>query len=91
MVDDFVTIEKEEMYEILLAMKQSSESLYNMFEDLIQWSKAQMGRIKFEPMEYDITNIVLEVIHQQKTNAKEKGIKISNKIKIGTSAVLIII
>jgi PAS domain S-box-containing protein len=87
LVDDFHTIEKDEMFEILTAMKQSSESLYSMFEDLVQWSKAQMGRIQFNPQEYDITNLILEVIHEQKAIAKAKGIKISNKIKIGTSAI----
>ncbi len=86
LVDDFHSIEKDEMYDILIAMKQSSTSLYSMFEDLVQWSKAQMGRIQFSPQLYDITNIVLEIIHEQKTIAKAKNIKITNKIKIGTSA-----
>ncbi len=67
-------------------MKQSAESLHSMFEDLVQWSKSQMGRLHFEPQINNIYSVLTEVINSTKTALKVKNIKIVNHIKLNCEA-----
>jgi signal transduction histidine kinase len=74
-VDEYDDLSDDEMLEILNAMKQSSNGLFRMFEDLVQWSKSQIGRIKFNPKTYDIYDCVREALDYSMDGIREKRIR----------------
>ncbi len=84
--EEFDDMDTDEIRDIIKAMKQSAISLHTMFEDLVQWSKSQMGRINFDPQLNNVYSVVAEVINSTKTALKAKNIKIVNHLKLNCEA-----
>ncbi len=58
----------EKKHKIIKILKNSSESIYNLLENLLQWSRTQRGVIDFNPEEFDLvelTNKSLDFINSQ--------------------------
>jgi two-component system, sensor histidine kinase and response regulator len=58
----------EKKHKIIKILKKTSESIYSLLENLLQWSRTQRGVIDFNPEELDLvelTNKSLEFINSQ--------------------------
>jgi len=59
----------------------SSESAYNLLENLLQWARAQTDRIQYQPAKINIHELVEDVIKFHKALAEKKRIVINSEIK----------
>lgn len=75
--DEFDTIKKKE---ISSALQRNVNNIYNLLENLLDWSKIQIGRFIFDPEKIVVTEIVDFVIDLLSSNAEKKNIKLINKI-----------
>jgi signal transduction histidine kinase len=71
---------------ILQILNETAKNTYDLLENLLSWSKAQMGAINFEPEVIDINHIVNDVIKLSNPLAKKKDIEIRNLLDSKTSA-----
>ncbi len=58
----------------------STKKLYNLVENLLQWSRAQLGTTRYTPEQTDIHLVANNIISLLRLNAEEKDIVISSKI-----------
>lgn len=84
--DDYENMTSDEVREIISAMRQSAGNLHSLFDDLVQWSKAQMGGLDYRPAEYNLYDISSEVIKSLQTELSSKEISVVNSIGINCHA-----
>ncbi len=58
----------------------STKKLFNLVENLLQWSRAQLGTTRYTPEQTDIHLVANNIISLLRLNAEEKDIVISSKI-----------
>lgn len=80
MLEDIDTLSKEEIKEFTGSIHKSSKNIQNLLENLLQWSKIQTGRIEFNPINFDLNNLVNEVIALYHVNAARKKITLTADI-----------
>jgi signal transduction histidine kinase len=51
-----------------------SENTFNLLQNLLEWSRLQTGRVKYDPHRFKLYNIAMQVIELFKEPAKEKNI-----------------
>lgn len=66
-------------------INKSVNLLYNLLENLLQWSMSQTGRLKYSPEKNDLYLLVFHNISLLKMNAEKRNIKIKNNLKEGLS------
>jgi PAS domain S-box-containing protein len=71
---NFEDFEEAQRFELLSMIKTSSESAYNLLENLLQWARTQTDRIKYSPSEINIQDIVEQNIALVKANTDKKSI-----------------
>ena len=84
--DDFDDITLKELREILGAMKTTSHLLYELLDNLLNWSRAQTGKIQYNPDNYDISKVASETLQVLKLQAEKKNIKLINEVPPETYA-----
>lgn len=75
--DDF---EENQRIELLTMIKTSSESAYNLLENLLQWARTQTQRIKYNPTEINLSDIIKQNLVFATASAEKKNIKIGTKV-----------
>ncbi|MFZ5940311.1 MAG: hybrid sensor histidine kinase/response regulator [Bacteroidota bacterium] len=74
----------EERKEILITtLYDSARAAYALLENLLIWSRAQGGKIDFEPSVFEIRPVVESVIQLLRQGAEKKNIRIDNQIGNG--------
>lgn len=74
-------ITDEERKEYLIKLNKTVKDVYNLIDNLIEWSKIQTNRIEHQPMNFDLYDDVSSIINLIGINAEHKKIKIVNKLK----------
>jgi signal transduction histidine kinase len=74
--DDFDGISKEDQKKYAGIISESSENLYKLLENLLQWSRAQTNRIEFKPETFDLTQLLGNNVALYKNAAFKKEIEI---------------
>ena len=59
----------------------TSERAYSLLENLLLWSREQMGNIEFEPEKIEVFEIVIETIKHLEQNASLKNINVNTSIE----------
>jgi signal transduction histidine kinase len=59
----------------------SSRNIYSLLENLLQWARTQTDKIAFEPIVFDLKQIVDQNIMLLKENLTDKKITVSHNIK----------
>ncbi len=85
-IEYFDSLEQSEVKEYLGKIKSSSEYLYNLLENLLDWSRTQTERIKFEPKNEDLYSSAVETIQALKLSAEQKGVELKLNAKEGMVA-----
>ncbi len=83
MKDNFETLEREELIDFLQLMEKNSISVYNLLDNLLEWSRSQRGLIQFNPVLIDFHYIVNNLFQLLKFTANDKKIKLINEVPIG--------
>lgn len=68
-------------------IQDSSELAMNLLENLLEWSQAQTGNIKFKPQSINIVTVINEVLELSNVTAHQKSITIIKKIPQNISVV----
>ncbi len=79
-------LSKEKNKEYSKYIYESSQKLFNLLQNLLQWSKSQLGNIKYSPTKVNIKEIVSDVILLLEMPSKDKQITITNNINDNTTA-----
>ncbi len=82
-VDD---LDKKTVKNLLEDLNRTSKAVFNLLENLLNWSRIQTGRIQRMPRRISINKIVENNIALSKHTAKAKGIRLANDIKANTVA-----
>lgn len=73
---------KPEMVESLSkSMSQESKRLYNLLDNLLEWSYSQMGLIKFEPIQIDLYDVSVRTLSLFESQIESKNLKIKNSLE----------
>ncbi|WMJ75023.1 ATP-binding protein [Cytophagaceae bacterium ABcell3] len=67
-------------------MQSSSRQNYNLLISLLDWAKMQLGDFKAKPVMADLHDIAAENLNIYAGNARQKGIKMLNKVPRGAMA-----
>lgn len=76
LINDFDHYEKDEIKKFIKIIHDSSKHGFNLLENLLQWSRAQTGRIAFIPQTVNIKDIITGCVDLLKPTADKKQIKI---------------
>ena len=68
----------------LAALKQSSDSVNEMLQNLLQWASIEMGKTECNPISIDLYQIVQTVVGQLTLQATQKGITLSSSVAPNT-------
>jgi signal transduction histidine kinase len=68
------------------SLHKSLNQVYDLIENLLQWSQSETGKIAFHPQVQLLSPFVHEVISLHNTSGKQKGISLENQIQSGLTA-----
>lgn len=69
--DDFSDDDRKMMIKQILS---STESTFQLLDNLLTWARSQLGRTTFNPESFEIENLMIETLNQSIPQAKIKGI-----------------
>lgn len=81
LVEEFESLPGGKVKEFLQNINRSTKNLYKLIEQLLEWSRLQLGKIPFNPNKLDAYESVLYVLNILRANAVAKEIEIINNIK----------
>ncbi len=81
LVNEYDTLSEEEKITCLKDMGEAAFNTSRLIENLLQWSRTQTGKIRFQPESLDLKKTIEEVILLQKPHAKNKSIRITEQLK----------
>ena len=76
-------LDEEQIKEYSRLVYESSQSLFNLLGNLLQWAKSQLGNIKLSPVKMNLFNSVEDVISLFSILIEKKNIRIKNQIEPG--------
>lgn len=77
---DYNELSDEERKFYIEEMEKSANLSHNLLQNLLQWSRAQTGRIEYKPRKLQLVEIVGEIFQLLGNTAKEKGIGLIQEI-----------
>lgn len=80
---EYETLTPSEIKEYLNVIYESSKNLYGMTNNLLQFSRFQMGRIEFEPVTLDIKDILNHTLSLLRGNTIKKQINVISSVPDG--------
>lgn len=80
LIENFSDFTEEEIIESLNRLNSSSRHLFNLFENLLEWSRIQRNAISFLPVRLNLASTSRMSLHPLKIMAMEKKIEIANNI-----------
>ncbi len=74
MVESFDDADQEDHRAGFRKMHHSVKHLLDLLENLLTWSRSQRGRIKYDPVRFNLSHLIQENINLHKLLAEQKGI-----------------
>ncbi len=68
------------------ALNHSLNHVYELLENILQWSQSESGKLVFNPSTGELHPVVEEVIHLNSLNSAKKEILVENRIDSGLTA-----
>ncbi len=78
---DIDQLSKDELQQLTLELDKSVLKINSLLENLLQWSRAQTGKISYQPGYFEIKDIIRDNINLFSAGLQEKGIEITDKVK----------
>nr|MCH9030244.1 PAS domain S-box protein [Bacteroidota bacterium] len=78
--NDIDNMTKQEIIDFASDLNQSAESLYELLNNLLDWSRVQTGKMKYEPGEIHLKRSIDKVVHLLTANAHNKRISLTTNI-----------
>ncbi len=86
LINHYGSYDKDEVLTMIKMIREASRHAYDLLENLLHWSRAQTGRIKFDAHDTNIYELVEKTMLLLETNAKEKNIYLINNVNKNTHA-----
>ncbi len=80
LIEDFKNLTQEELFEFITSINKASKNVYNLLENLLEWSRIQTGRSEFIPEFFNVFKTAQSVVELMDCTAKQKNIKLVNTI-----------
>lgn len=80
MSENYELFDDAELREYLNMMKNSADSVFELLENLLEWSRSQRGLIQFSPQEFNLNFIAHNCVELLRLTADKKSIKLINRI-----------
>jgi PAS domain S-box-containing protein len=77
LVNDNETLSQEEVKTFAGHINVSAKQLFNLLENLLQWSRIQTGRLEYKPKALELSSLVKNVFNLLNANAIRKNILLS--------------
>ncbi len=77
---DFHEMDDKQKLGVLELINLSSESAFNLLDNLLQWARTQTDKIKYNPEQFRLKDVVNQVIDLQAILAEKKLIRLENKV-----------
>ena len=87
LAEEYKELEPVEISQIAESMNKAAKRLFSFLENLLEWSRTQMGRMEYNPTKLDIFETAIRIIGLFTANADEKGISLESKIEKNTFVV----
>jgi len=81
MAEELPGLSQQEIQKMAGAMKDSATNLFNLLENLLEWSRMQQGGIIFNPESIWLMSIMNESVHPVIDLADKKGVEIRYEIQ----------
>jgi len=78
--NDFYEMDNQQKLNLLELINISSETAYNLLENLLQWARTQTDKIKYNPEIFDLCEVVNLVINLHIIIAQKKRVTFKNDI-----------
>jgi two-component system, sensor histidine kinase len=75
--------------ELLQVISSSGENLLNIINDILDFSKIESGQVELENLEFELTEVISNIVRLLRFNADEKGIELSVQINKSIPGLLI--
>lgn len=79
-LEDYDEFSRDEIKDSVYNLHQVSEGLYNLIEDLLDWSRIQFNHIEFQAETFNLNEMVNFVINSLKSVARDKNITVVNLV-----------
>jgi PAS domain S-box-containing protein len=83
--ESYESLEKEEMLDIISEASKTSKMVFNLMENLLEWSRIQTGKIPYEPEVIKLIPFINELESLYNQNLKNKQVSFQVNIEPGTS------
>lgn len=80
LIDDYQSFDQDKIMEVVKLLKKSSGNAYKLLENLLEWAKAQTGKIEFNPQTVRLKSIVTDVVGIAAGSGEAKNISIHHEI-----------
>jgi PAS domain S-box-containing protein len=77
--------DKEDRQEIMKEAFVSAKNIYNLLENLLEWSQVQTGKITYEPKNIQLLSMLSSITNLYQQNLKTKGIVLSINVSSNIS------
>ncbi len=77
---DIDSLSKEELQELAVELDKSVVKINSLLDNLLQWSRSQTGKIRYEPKNFRINEVVEDNMSLFAANAAEKGIEMIDNV-----------
>ncbi|MCX6255305.1 MAG: PocR ligand-binding domain-containing protein [Bacteroidia bacterium] len=77
LTEEIQTMNIEEIKEITVSMKTSAENIFNLLENLLEWSRLRRGGMEFVPEKFNLKIKIGECIDVLSESARKKEIEIA--------------
>jgi PAS domain S-box-containing protein len=84
LMKDYSSYDPEEVLTFVKMIHGASRQAQNLLNNLLDWSRSQTDRIRFEPTGIDVCQVVKSVFKLYKLNAHEKNLHVHNRVSEGT-------
>ncbi|MBO7571040.1 MAG: DUF2225 domain-containing protein [Bacteroidales bacterium] len=81
--ENFETLSKEELFNLGYQVLQTSESQVKLIYDLLNWSQMEIGRMPYNPVDLNLSEVIKNVARLIEINAAGKNISIVTNVPDG--------
>ncbi|NVO19035.1 MAG: PAS domain-containing sensor histidine kinase [Bacteroidetes bacterium] len=81
LLEDFDMLQKDEIKNYLINIRNASHNTYSLLENLLDWSRIQSGRMNFTPSRINLAHEVGQVLDILNSNAIRKGISLTSLVE----------
>ncbi|GAK54978.1 response regulator receiver sensor signal transduction histidine kinase [Candidatus Vecturithrix granuli] len=81
LTEEFEAYPKEDLKQLLIKLRKTSETFYALLENLLTWSRSQLGVIEMAPRIVNIREAILRNLHIFEQTARDKQIALTTSLE----------